>query len=231
MTQPDLLFVHRKLCSGNEWYLRCINCGTTYIDEWDWSATWQLYFAVGTAVLVSQPDPASEPEVVFGNDPVIESLLPPARTHAIVAQNPVDFVTEDDLSQIVLPQFLGRWRPKCERIILLVKFESNSMELLPEVREYERHMQASAEADDDLALFLVDDAEPSPIPPGLLLPGIIETDSTRNPIVYSIASWQSENRAVVECYTSALIQLKEGALLKRDSDNLIGTVEQYQPAE
>lgn len=231
MNQPELLFAYRKVFFENQWHLKCINCGSSPERTWNWPETWQRSFSNGNSISVTLPPRSCEttgiplgPGIVYGDDQVFESLESSARIHAVVAQNKVVVVTDEDLNEIVLPQFLSVHPTKCQRMELFVKFKSGCMDLLPEVREYEHRMKSESFSDNDLAMLAGPIAR-AEIPKGLLMPGFLESGSVQTAVVYAIVDWRSEAEAIVECYVSGDIDLSAGACLKRRADCLLGSVE------
>ncbi len=230
MNQPELLFAYKKVSFKGQWHLKCINCSSSSEGDWDWPENWLLSFSNGNSTTVTLPPQSCEttgiplgPAIVYGDDPAYESLDTFARIHAGLAQNKAFVVTDDDLSGIVLPQFLSVHPTKCERMELFTKLKSGRMDLLPEVQEYERRMKLVSSSDDDLAM-LVSPSLPARIPAGLLMPGLIESGSTQTAVVYAILDWQSETEAIIECYASGDIDLGADAFLKRRADCLLGSV-------
>ena len=230
MNQPEILFVYRKVFFEDQWHLKCINCSPTSEGDWNWPENWRLLFSDGNSTTITLPPQSCEttgiplgPDVVYGHDQVVKDLDSSTRIHAVVAQNNVVVVTYDDLSEIVLPQFLSVHPTKCQRMELFVKFKSGCMDLLPEVREYEHRMRSESFSDNDLAMLAGPIAR-AEIPKGLLMPGFLESGSAQTVVVYAIVDWRSETEAIVECYVSGDIDLSAGACLKRRSDCLLGSV-------
>jgi hypothetical protein len=230
MNQPELLFAYRKVFFEDQWHLKCINCGPSPEGDWDWPMTWQLFTSTGTSISISLPPQSCEttgiplgPDEVYGVDQAIMNLNTTSGIHAMLAQNIAAVVTDDDLSRTELPLFLSASPPKCYCASLIVRFESKFMTLLPEVRAYENRLKIHSE-DSDLVMFRPPTSPQASIPTGLFLPGMIESEATQTPIVYSIVNWQSGTMAIVECFAFDDVEFKRQSVIKRDADNFLGSV-------
>lgn len=224
MNRPTTLFAYRKVFYEDRWHVRCINCSESAETYWNQEESWRLTLNTGESIVVSLPDwgyvvsslPMG-PEIVYGMNMGMESLPVSERSNVPLAQNYTIVVTDDDLSQLSLPEFMTEWPSTTNRAELIVQFESPYMESLPDVRAYQRNvLSGRTDILDDLDLCDLMQSTYTRIPVGLYLPASVEADGRTQPAVYLIKEWLYGDTAKVDVFTPNELKSDQSICLMRE---------------
>jgi hypothetical protein len=154
-----------------------------------------------------------EPSEIYEVHPIIRALQSSASIYALLAHQGVVVITDEDLSQINLPQFLSIERSSCHRVELVIRFESPFLENLPEIQAYEEELRENSATDPYLNMFAQQKPTNTRIPLGLYFPATFVASGTEYPVVYLIKKWCGDEEAVVECFTSPFAEVGAGTML------------------
>lgn len=231
MNKIHNIFIFRKSNYKKQWHLRCINCGTfrsiiweTELDDQDEKSQKKVIFSSsGTSINVYLPPGITEvpyippnPQIIYGKGSTRQTLDSENSVHVIASQNECVLITEDDLSNITLPQFLSTEFCSTLAYEMRISFEIPFLEDLPESAAVDKLQRKISAGDRFLEMMLSTQHTRVRIPPGLPMPASIESYGRFVAVVYVIKEWVAENEASVICYASSHLEESRSLSLIRE---------------
>lgn len=241
MSQPEILFVFRKMVLNGQWHLRCLNCGSTRPEIWQPRESWKMYFDSSESIETRLNDEGwntsmipSGPCRVYGGDPAIESLQDGPKSYAIETQHPVVLVTDDDLTNVTLPRYLSIEPHSMVRFEAVVIFASSLLEDFPYVRDLKRQVWSVPLGEMNFRQRGAGVWTRTRIPVGFFLPAKIVTNRQETWMVFAIKEWWTNHQALIEGYVSEPVFVNHHSVLMHryassSYEQVLGNVIEYMP--